>query len=720
MKLYSYIKIYFILFLILQFNSLLAQNTESINKLKFEINNCQSDSLKSELYISLAQSYQNKPDSTIFYYNQALLIALLNNDKEIASKVLRYIGISYYLQGLYDKAIEYYIRAYSLAIEINDSLAMFKNLNNMGLAYSYKGNFNTSLKHYFKSLAIIEKLKDSVNLASSFNNIGNVYVNLKEYNKALDYYFKALKIREKYNNERGLAECYNNIGNAFFENKNFIEAEKFYGSSLRLAIKNDEKNNQSAVYSNLGAIFYEQNQFEKAKQYFILSLKISKIINDNHSISTALGNICEVLISQERYSEAIVYGEQSVEIAKKLGVLTTQKIIFGRLARAYSQINNYNKAYEYHVMFKNMNDSIFNQKNKDNIKQLEYQYLIDKKELEVENLKKEKKIAEINLEKEKYFKRFFIIGFILLSLTVILGFWVYKIKQKTSKLITEQRDEILMMNEELRQQKEEILMQTHELEKINLYLEDRIAEEVEKNREKDIMLSLKSRQAEMGEMIGNIAHQWRQPLSSLAIMIQNLKVTYDYNELTPEYVTQKTERSMELIKFMSQTIDDFRNFFKPEKEAKIFNVNESILKALLFFEINLKNLKIDIAKNFSENINAFGFVNEFMQVLLVILNNAKDVITERAILNPVINISTYQISESQIEIQIADNAGGISQDNIEKIFNVYFTTKDNNNGTGIGLYMAKNIIEKNMNGSLTAINKENGVIFIIKLNCIQF
>ena len=366
-----------------------------------------------------------------------------------------------------------------------------------------------------------------------------------------------------------------------------------------------------------------------------------------------------------------------------------------------------------------MNDSIYNQKNKDNIKQLEYQYFIDKKELEVENLKKEKKIAVINLEKEKYLKRFFFTGFILLSLTIILGFWIYKIKQKTNKLITEQRDEILMMNEELRQQKEEILMQTHELEKINQYLEDKIAEEVEKNREKDIMISLKSRQAEMGEMIGNIAHQWRQPLSSLAIIIQNLKVTYDYNELTPEYLVQKTDRSMELIKFMSQTIDDFRNFFKPEKEAKIFNVNESILKALIFFEINLKNIKIDISKNFSENINAYGFVNEFMQVLLVILNNAKDVIIEREIINPIINISTFQSSNSQIEIQIADNAGGISQDNMDKIFNAYFTTKENNNGTGVGLYMAKNIIEKNMNGSLTAKNIENGVMFRIKLNCIQ-
>jgi len=252
------------------------------------------------------------------------------------------------------------------------------------------------------------------------------------------------------------------------------------------------------------------------------------------------------------------------------------------------------------------------------------------------------------------------------------------------------------------------------LKKLNEELENRVALRTAELREKDQMLLLQSRQAAMGEMIGNIAHQWRQPLNTLGFAIQQISLFYDLGDLNREYLDHSVGTSMELIKHMSRTIDDFRNYFRPDKEKAEFKVNEAIGNTVSLIEDSFKNQHIDIEVVAQDDPAILGYRNEFAQALLNILNNARDALMERKTGNPRVTI-TISREGGRAVITVSDNAGGVPEEIMGKIFDPYFTTKGPHAGTGVGLFMSKAIIEKNMGGSLAARNIGEGAEFRIEV-----
>ncbi|PUE67669.1 sensor histidine kinase [Arcobacter lacus] len=254
-----------------------------------------------------------------------------------------------------------------------------------------------------------------------------------------------------------------------------------------------------------------------------------------------------------------------------------------------------------------------------------------------------------------------------------------------------------------------------EEKKLNCNLEQKVQIETSKQKEQEQLLIQQTRLAAMGEMIGNIAHQWRQPLNALGLVLQNLKFSYDMGELDEKMMDKSINKADMLTKNMSKTIDDFRNFFKPNKSKEKFGINENVNKAIELVESTFEHHNIKLEKNFSsDELEFHGFPNEFSQVILNILTNAKDAIIENKILNPLVIVET-KIENDNICISIKDNANGIDENIVNKIFEPYFTTKDEGKGTGIGLYMSKIIIENNMNGKIEVYNLEKGANFIIKL-----
>ncbi|KJR41625.1 PAS sensor protein [Candidatus Magnetoovum chiemensis] len=267
-----------------------------------------------------------------------------------------------------------------------------------------------------------------------------------------------------------------------------------------------------------------------------------------------------------------------------------------------------------------------------------------------------------------------------------------------------------------------------ELRELNMNLEKKVKQEIEKRRQKEQLLLQQSKMAAMGEMIGAIAHQWRQPLNSLAIIVQDIEDAYEYGELNKEYLSDTVVKSMNQIKFMSKTIDDFRNFFIPSKEKSLFNVKDAIENVISIVNPQLKNN--DIAINIQcDDINedlliVSGFPNEFKQVIINLINNAKDAILDKT---TKVHIKNYYgritikilIEHDNVVINVIDNAGGIGENIIERIFEPYFTTKEESKGTGIGLYMSKTIVEKNMGGKLFVENIKNGASFYIKLPIVK-
>jgi len=246
-------------------------------------------------------------------------------------------------------------------------------------------------------------------------------------------------------------------------------------------------------------------------------------------------------------------------------------------------------------------------------------------------------------------------------------------------------------------------------------LQDEVDKQLEKRLENEYLLMQQSKLATMGEMIGHIAHQWRQPLAQLGGIFMNLDAAYAHEDLTPDYLEKRITKGNELIKYMSETIDDFRHFFEPNKEEKLFSVEAYIQSAINIIEASLTYSHIELeVVSAKEEFFILGYGSEFSQVILNILDNAKDVLIERQIQNPKIFIETILV-RNKIVVTIKDNAGGIDENYIDKIFDIYFSSKRANGGSGLGLYMSKLIIENKGKGKLSVANGSDGAIFSIVL-----
>jgi len=261
---------------------------------------------------------------------------------------------------------------------------------------------------------------------------------------------------------------------------------------------------------------------------------------------------------------------------------------------------------------------------------------------------------------------------------------------------------------------EDLRKRQDDIEELNDSLESKIHEEVEKNREKEQMMYQQSRLASMGEMIGNIAHQWRQPLNIMALVMQDLYISDQLGNLTSKKVEDSYEKSNNLLQYMSQTIDDFRNFFKQGDEELDFSIKDALDSVYSLVSTNLSYNHIECKIKVEHDSIVKGGLNEFKQVLINIINNAQEAIQSNNSKSKLIKVLITQ-KETNAIISIRDDGGGIAKNVIDKIFDPYFTTKNQTQGTGLGLYMSKQIIENSMCGSLSAKNTSKGAEFIIAL-----
>ena len=250
--------------------------------------------------------------------------------------------------------------------------------------------------------------------------------------------------------------------------------------------------------------------------------------------------------------------------------------------------------------------------------------------------------------------------------------------------------------------KEKVEEKTKELREINNNLELRIKKEVEENLKKDRLLSQQQKMISMGQMIENIAHQWRQPLSLITTGISGIKLKKQINDLDNEFLDKTLDSILNTSKYLSDTIDDFRYFFKPQKEKNDFYLEKCCEKTVDLINPNFLNKDIQIIYKI-ENIKISGYETELIQVLINILNNSKDALTSIENENKLIFIDVFKENDKAI-IEIKDNAGGIDENIINKIFEPYFTTKHQSQGTGIGLFMCQEIIYKHMNGKISISN----------------
>jgi signal transduction histidine kinase len=262
-----------------------------------------------------------------------------------------------------------------------------------------------------------------------------------------------------------------------------------------------------------------------------------------------------------------------------------------------------------------------------------------------------------------------------------------------------------------------------ESKNLNKYLEERVTLETQNRITQERVLARQARHAAMGEMIGAIAHQWRQPLSTVSVIIQNMAAAWKLDRLSREYVDQALEVAQQQVAYMTSTIEEFLTFFRPDKQKEVFCINDKIMESLSFIEGQLRGQGIDITTGagFNTPHYAVGYQNEFRQVILNLLINSRDAILERLTHENSINKDVGKISvnitrtSKVVQIEVTDNGCGIAPELGNRVFEPYFTTREKSGGTGIGLYMSRLIVEEGMEGELSYRSKPGKTIFRIIL-----
>jgi signal transduction histidine kinase len=296
-----------------------------------------------------------------------------------------------------------------------------------------------------------------------------------------------------------------------------------------------------------------------------------------------------------------------------------------------------------------------------------------------------KKITELNEKNKKQ-----VLQILWISFTIIITFTILAIilSNMVRKIFEKYNNEIDKKN--------------LDLEKLNLSLEDRIHEEVKKNQEKDSLIFQQSKMVSMGEMIGNIAHQWRQPLSVISTGVTGMKLKKEYSSLEDEDFFKTCDIINENAQYLSKTIDDFKNYIKNERTKVDFIIKENIDNLMKIVEGTIKNNNITPILDIDETLQINGYPNELIQCMMNIVNNAKDALKE--IKDERFIFITVKANNNNVEIIFKDNANGIPENIISKIFEPYFTTKHQSQGTGLGLSMTYSMITKGMNGSIDVKN----------------
>ena len=319
-------------------------------------------------------------------------------------------------------------------------------------------------------------------------------------------------------------------------------------------------------------------------------------------------------------------------------------------------------------------------------------------------------IDKIKKDKEKEISqnitKLLIISFLILIASILISLFISK---KVNRIffryqadIKQKQNELEKVNDSL---EDKVKEKTKELQKLNDELEEKIQQRLLEIKKKDKQLLEQSKMVALGEMIGNIAHQWRQPLSAITISASGIKLKKELNMLEDEELNRFVDGIMKNSKYLSQVIEDFKNYIKDDKVKKEFDLTHAVQKSLSIIDANIQHDRLCIVSNIDDNITISNYENELIQALVNILNNAKDALVENVDNEEerLIFIDLHK-NDNKAIISIRDTAGGISDDILPKIFEPYFTTKDKNLGTGLGLYMTYKIIVDSMQGDLKVEN----------------
>ncbi|MEN8224639.1 MAG: LuxR family transcriptional regulator [Bacteroidota bacterium] len=448
-----------------------SQAQHRSDSLKQAINSSRHDTITIQSLLELGAQYENTvPDTALFYYQEALSIAVNCDNNDFISQCYRKIGTIYHYQGFNDKTIEFCLKSLKISEELDDKGGIASCFNILGIAYGYLGLYNKSSDYFFKSLSIAEELGDKSLIANCYNNLGIIFHDQGFFDNAIEYYLKSLEINKELSNKPGIASCYNNIGTVYYDDGASVKDVKektnkynkvieYFLKSLGIAEEIGNKriilscyNNMGQVYENLGTekenSELKEIMYNKAIEYYNKSLCISTEIDDKSSTSFTYVNIASLNIKlaglsgitevqrQNNFSKAIEYGKKSMTLADEINAFQQKNHAANILMDVYTRIGKYKLAVDYADIYIATLDSLFKEEKTMVIQEMTTKYKTEKQKQQIKLLEEENRTKQQKIRAHNY---------LLLSLTllfvIIIGF-AYSLRQKAKQRLHQMENEL--------------------------------------------------------------------------------------------------------------------------------------------------------------------------------------------------------------------------------------------------------------------------------------
>jgi len=675
----------------------------------------------SDCYSSIGWTLSNQGDHTqaLEYYHKALeTLEDLRDSSRIAS-VYNYMGILYLEQSDYPQALSYFQNSLEIRQSFGDSGAIADCLNNIGLIYENQGNYPMALDMYFETLSYREKMGDKSRLGLGFNNIGNVYYKMDDTARALNYYKQALAIRTELGERGPMAGTYIGLGNVNLNKAEYTNALENYHKALEIYRESGDKNNIVICLMNIAQVKTRQESYPESLEIYFEALSIAEEVGNVRRTALINAQIGYIYKESKDYNRAISHALKGYELGNSAGVIDAMRDAAEYLAASYAAIGSFRKAYDYHILFKTMSDSLLNEENIRDITARENQYQFEKEKevAQLENLRREE-VHAAEVKKQQVLRNAFIAAFALMIIIAALILRSYRQKQKANIVLQEKNIYISQQKEEIEAQIDEIEQQKEELQITLDHL---------KNTQEQLIQSEKL--ASLGGLVAGVAHEINTPVgisvtaaSSLAEETSRMAEQYVSDKISraafKEYLNMANQSAKLILANMERTATMVQSFkqvsvdqsTEQQRKFKLKEYSEDVIRSLY---PRLKGKKIKINLDMDDELELNSYPGAFSQIITnLVINSIVHGFPGKDKGN--IYISTRQVDKNLL-LEYRDDGRGIAEQNLNKIFDPFFTT-NNKIGTGLGLHIVYNIVNQKLNGSISCSSKkEQGVDFKISI-----
>lgn len=669
----------FIIFqlLLISYGGLAQQNTLADSLLR-EIQTATEDSLKYNLFQRLSMAYESTNSQFVIdYAEQALALAEKMKDKGRMVSSLNVIGIGYKKKGDLNTSLDYFSRGLEIckANNLTDQQTQF--LNNIGLIHANRGDLNEAMKYYHEALNLLDEEQDKLAVANLINNIGIIYFEQGNQEEALGYFERSLVIQRERKDSLGISIALTNVGESLDRMEKKEDALVKYQEALSISEKINDQYGVSYLLATMGEIRFNEKKYEQASRDFSRALEIADNLEDVEGKARILGLLGKVSQKQGDIQASNDYCFEALALAKKMGAKQTMRDLYGTISQNYKLFNDYEKAYNYQVLYKEVNDTLFNEEKSRQINELAIQYETKKRDAEVQLLKEEQAKNEALLQRRT------IIGWTTALVLLFVSYLAWSLFQNNKRKQT--------FNKQLQ---EEVEDRTSELKKSNVKLE-------KSNKELEQFAYITS-------------HDLKEPLRNIISFTELIerKLNGHLDEETEDYMhtVQGNARQMHaliegVLEFARIENIDFRN------ETVDLNNIMGKIKNVLQASILEDHVELMVSPLPMVTGNA-------SQLFLVLKNLVENAMKYNNNPHPRIEVES-KIVDGLCQVSVKDNGIGIEEEYHHKIFDMFqrLHIRKEYNGAGLGLSICKKIVQ-NLGGDIwveSELGKGSKFIFSVPL-----